>query len=268
MQDRAHAAEIRQRQESLRHKRRLAQVQHRRRLRLAIAFGVLCVIVACVVIVVIAGGSTERIGDQSMLLNNVRSPSAPVAVDGEAHPTFARLGDRNLLLPVASADATIIAYQAVSDDRATPITPIGERANANALVRFFRGIFASEPLVRYYVLDGPYGSETTSVLVGAPVGSPVMAPISGAVVAVKEYMLYGKYPDVQIDLRPEQMSGATLSLLFIQDPVVSIGDIVTAGKTQLGNVRACPEDLGANLAVYTHEAGAHVYMQVTEEPVN
>jgi len=236
-------------------------------MRLAAAFGVLCLVVAGIVIAVTASGSTEQVGSQA-LLDGQRAPSAPVAPDGEPHPTFARLGDRNLLLPVESSDATIIAYQAVSDDRAVAMSPIGERANANALVRFFRGIFSSEPLVRYYLLNGPYGEEPTSVMVGAAEGSPVVAPISGSVIAVKEYMLYGKYPDVQIDIRPEQMSAVTVTLLFIEDPVISIGDIVTAGKTKLGNVRACPEDLGRRLTEYTHEAGAHVYMQVTEEPVD
>ena len=72
-------------------------------MRLAVAFGVLCLIVACVVIAVIAGGSTEQVDDQALLLNGERSPSAPVALDGEPHPTFARLGDRNLLLPVVRA---------------------------------------------------------------------------------------------------------------------------------------------------------------------
>jgi hypothetical protein len=235
---------------------------------LAVAFGVLCIVIACIVIAVIAGGSTKQVDDQALLLNGARSPSAPVALEGEPHPTFARLGDRNLLLPVVNTDATIIAYQAVSDERAVAVTPIGEHANANALLRFFRGLLSSQPLVRYYILDGPYGDQPTSILVGARAGSPVTAPISGSIVAVKEYMLYGKYPDVQIDIRPEQMSGVTLSLLFIDEPVISIGDIVTAGKTQLGKVRACPEDLAKNLTVYTHEAGAHVYMQVTEEPVN
>lgn len=268
MQDRAQAAEIRQQDELLRRKRRLERVHHRRRLRLAAVFCVLSLVVAGIVIAVTASGSTEQVTDQALLVNSQRSPSAPVAIDGDAHPTFARLRDRNLLLPVESKYATIIAYQAVSDERAIAVTPIGEHANANALLRFFRGIFSSEPLVRYYILDGPYGQESTSVMIGAPAGSPVTSPISGSVIAVKEYMLYGKYPDVQIDIRPEQMSGVTVSLLFIEDPVISIGDIVTAGRTQLGKVRECPEDLGQSLAIYTHEAGAHVYMQVTEEPVN
>jgi len=267
MQDGAHAARVRS-DEVLRRKRRLARVYRRRRLRLAIGFAVFCLIIAAAVISTSASGSTTKVSEQSLLLNGERPLSAPIAAGGESHPAFARLGDRNLLLPVRASDATIIAYQAITDERAIALTPIGERANANALVRFFRGVFSSEPLVRYYVLDGPGGEDTTSTMVGAPAGSLVSAPISGCVVAVKEYMLYGKYPDVQIDIRPEQTSGVTLSLLFISDPVVSIGDIVTAGKTQLGKVRACPEGLGDKLAAYTHEAGAHVYMQITEEPVN
>jgi hypothetical protein len=254
--------------EVLRRKRRLARVHRRRRIRLAIAFGIFCLIIAVIIIAATAGGSTKRVDDQSVLANGERAQSAPVAGSPESHPAFARVGNRNLLLPVSAGDATIIAYQAVADERALAVTPIGERANANALIRFFRDIFSSEPLVRYYILDSPAGEDTTSVLVGAAEGSPVTAPISGSVVAVKEYMLYGKYPDVQIDIRPEQMSGVRLTLLFISDPAVSIGDIVTAGKTQLGKVRACPKELGDRLAVYTHEAGAHVYMRITEEPVN
>jgi hypothetical protein len=96
----------------------------------------------------------------------------------------------------------------------------------------------------------------------------VTAPISGSVTAVKDYMLFGKYPDVQIDIRPEKTSGTTVTLLFITDPVVSIGDIVTAGKTPLGRVRECPGQLGLNLGAYTHDSGSHVYLQVTEEPVS
>ncbi|NLV72051.1 MAG: hypothetical protein GXY46_05525 [Actinobacteria bacterium] len=85
---------------------------------------------------------------------------------------------------------------------------------------------------------------------------------------VKEYLLYGKYSDVQIDIRPENSSGITVSLLLVSDPTVSIGEVVTAGKTQLGKVRECPEELGQTLALYTHDCGAHVHMQVLEEPVN
>jgi hypothetical protein len=268
MQEGVHAAEMQRRDESFRRKRRLATVYRRRRVRFALGFAVVCLIIAGIVIAVTTSRTTEQVGTQQLLAGGERSPSAPVAATGVEYPAFARLGDRNLVLPVAADDATIIAYQALSDERAVVLTPIGDQANANALVRFFRGLFSSDPAVRYYLLAGTGGDDTTSVMVGAPAGSPVIAPISGVVSAVKEYLLYGKYTDVQVDIRPDKTSGITVSLLFISDPVVSIGDIVTAGKTPLGKVRECPEELGANLAEYTHDSGSHVYLQVTEEPVN
>jgi hypothetical protein len=214
------------------------------------------------------GGSTAQVGTEGLLVSDTPSPSAPVAATGESRPAFARLGDRNLLLPVAARDATIIAYQPVSDERAVSLSPIGEQANSNGLVRFFRGIFSGEPSVRYYLLEGAKGAPTSSVLVGAQSGSPVTSPVSGIVTAIKEYKLYGKYDDVQIDIRPEKTSGITITLLFISNPVISIGEVVSAGKTQLGKVRECPEELGKGLAQYTHDSGSHVYLQVTEEPIS
>jgi len=254
-------------EEILRRKRRQAATYRRRRFRFALGFAVFCLIIAGALIAASAGGSTEQISGQNLLVDSSSSPAAPVTASGEGRPAFARLGDRNLLLPVAAQDATIIAYQPVSDERAVALSPIGEQANANSLVRFFRSIFSGQPSVRYYLLDGQGGEPTGSVLVGAQPGSPVTSPISGVVSGVKEYKLYGKYADVQIDIRPDEMSGTTISLLFVSDPVVSIGEVVTAGKTQLGKVRASPPELGATLAEYTHDSGSHVYLQITEEPV-
>jgi hypothetical protein len=225
-------------------------------------------VVAGIVIAVAAGGSTARVSSDSLAVRSGSSPSAPVAADPASYPAFTRLGDRNLLLPVAAGDATIVAYQPVSDEHAMQFSPIGDQANSNALVRFFRGIFAGEPSVRYHLLPGEGTGATGSILVGAAPGSPVRAPVSGTVTAVKQYKLYGKYDDVQVDIRPEEMSGITITMLFIEDPVVSIGEVVTAGKTALGKVRACPEDLGKQLAAYTHDSGSHVFMQATEELIN
>ncbi len=230
-------------------------------------FGLLCLLVAGIIIATSAGGSTSQVESQNLLVSESQSPSAPVSATGEERPAFARLGDRNLLLPVAARDVTIIAYQPVSDERAVALTPIGDQANANAVVRFFRGIFSGEPSVHYYLLGGEGREPTSSVLVGAQPGSPVTSPVSGIVTAVKTYKLYGKYNDVQIDIRLEEMSGTTISLLFIDEPVVSIGEVITAGKTQLGKVRECPAELGETLAKYTHDSGSHVHLQVTEEPI-
>jgi hypothetical protein len=145
---------------------------------------------------------------------------------------------------------------------------MGEQANSNKLVRFFRGIFSGEPSVHYFLLPGDGGGATGAILVGAPAGSSVTAPISGTVTAVKQYKLYGKYDDVQVDIRPDEMSGITFSMLFVDDPVVTIGEVVTAGKTWIGKVRECPEELGKQLSVYTHDTGSHLFMMATEEPIS
>jgi len=254
--------------EFLRRKRRQAIVYRRRRIRFALGFTLFCLVVAGLVIALSAGGSREQVSAQTLLAGGEPSRLGPVVATGEERPAFARLKDRNLLLPVAARDVTIIAYQPLSDSRAVSLSPIGEQVNANGLVRFFRGLFSGEAAVRYYLLDGDEGEPTSSVLIGAPPGSPVTSPVSGIVTAVKQYKLYGKYDDVQIDIRPEEMSSVTLTLLFIDEPAVTIGEVVTAGKTQLGKVRECPEQLGAALSPYTHDSGSHVYMQATEEPIN
>ena len=252
----------------IRRKRRNETLYRKRRIRFAAGLAVLCLAIAGIIIAVTAGGSTAQIGSQGLLVSSGPSPSAAVAADPETYPAFARIGDRNLLLPVAAGNATIIAYQPVSDDRAVQFSPTGEQANSNALVRFFRGIFAGAPSVRYYLLTGQGSGATGSILVGAAAGSPVRAPVSGTVTAVKQYKLYGKYDDVQIDIRPDEMSGITFSILFVEDPVVSIGEVVTAGKTGLGKVRECPQELGKQLSIYTHDSGSHVFMQATEEPIS
>jgi hypothetical protein len=218
-----------------------------------------------IVIVAAATGDPGRIQAQALGVEGARSALAPVSVTGEDHPAFTRLGDRNLLLPVKADEVTIIAYQPISDERAVALTPIGDKINANAFVRFFRNIFAGEASVRYYQLEGADGPATSSVLVGAAPGTPVFAPLTGVVTRVEEYFLFGRYQDVRIDIRPEKMGGLTVSIMFIEDPAVSIGDSVTAGKTQLGKVRQCPEQVGDVISEYTYDSGSHVILQATGE---
>ena len=263
------SSEIPREDELVRRKRRQETLYRRRRQRFVLGFSIFCLVIAGIVIAVVtAHSSTAQVSTQGLLVSSERSPSAAVTATGENRPAFTRLGDRNLLLPVAARDVTIIAYQPVSDEGAVQFSPVGDQANCNSLVRFFRGIFAGQPAVRYYLLPGDGSGATGSILVGAAPGCPVTAPISGTVTAIKQYKLYGKYDDVQVDIRPEEMSGVTLSMLFIDEPVVSIGEVVTAGKTQLGKVRECPVELGKQLSVYTHDSGSHVFMQATEEPIS
>lgn len=254
--------------QALQRKKQKAALYRQRRVRFLLAAVAVCVLLAVVISVsVSASQNSGQLAPEDLLAGGTKSPTAPILTSGEDRPAFARFEDRNLLLPVSAADATIIAYQPVSDTRAIALTPIGQKANANALVRFFRRLFSSDPAIRYYQLPGADNEPTTSVLIGAQPDTPVTSPVSGVVIRVREYLLFGKYEDVQIDIRPEEMGGTVVTLLFINDPAVTIGERVEAGKTLLGKVRKCPEEVGSVLSAYTHDSGSHVNLQVFEEPV-
>lgn len=268
MHDQATANNSVRRANTLMRKRRPASAYRRRRICFGAGFAAVCVLVVVAVLALLAGGTTERVNASRLMAGESPSGSVAVSGTGQAKPAFARLSDRDILLPIASKDVTIIAYQPISNDRAVSLTPIGEQTNSNRVVRFVRGIFSSEQNIRYYLIPGSGGSATSSVLIGAAAGSAVSAPVSGVVTAVKQYKFYGRYDDVQIDIRPEETSGTTVSLMFIDNVAVSIGDVVSAGETQLGEVRQCPKELSAVLSKYTHDSGSHVHMIVTQNPIS
>ncbi|MCZ7664255.1 MAG: M23 family metallopeptidase [Thermoleophilia bacterium] len=215
----------------------------------------------------LADRSSAQVDEGRLLVADAASPASPVDAKGPQHPVFARLDGLNLSLPVLAGDATIIAYHPLGDERTVALTPIGSQINGGVVSRSIGRVFSGESSTRYYILKGSGRSaaDTASVDVGAPADAPITSPVSGVVTGVKEYRLYGKYDDIQIDIRPKGISGVTLSLLFVKDPVVTIGQTLDEGKTQLGKVRAAQGDLGERLATLTHDSGSHVHIQVTRD---
>ena len=128
----------------------------RRRVRFIVGFAAACVLLTVIIVVAVAASrNSGQLSPEQQLAGGTRSPTAPIAASTQDRPAFARFGGRNiLLLPVAVADATIIAYQPVSDTKAVALTPIGQRVNVNGFVRFFRDLFTGTPSMRYYQLSG------------------------------------------------------------------------------------------------------------------
>ncbi|GAB4253313.1 MAG: hypothetical protein Kow00129_14300 [Thermoleophilia bacterium] len=210
-------------------------------------------------------GPTSQVTSQQLLVPQT-AEAAPVQTE-EVYPVFAKLEDRNLVLPVAASRATIIAYGASSNEAAVPLEPLGSQVNGGVVSRGLERVFSGESTIKYYLLgsEGRSVCKTGTVAVGAAPGTPVMSPVNGTVTGVRAYMLYGKYEDVQIDIRPEGLGDLTVSLLLIEEPVVNIGQTVTAGKTQLGKVRAPQGDIGERLTEFTHDSGSHLHMEVTRD---
>lgn len=220
-----------------------------------------------------ANGSTARVNEQELLVKEEPGSTSPVEASGMEHPVFTRIvtpnAQRNMLLPIAAKDSTIIAYHGTGNDDALPFTPIGSKINGGFISDLLEGMFSGSAPVRYYLLgdQDDRGVETAAVDVGAAPGTPLSSPISGQITGVKSYLLHGKYEDVQVDIRPEGLSGVTLSLLFIAEPTVSMGQTVEAGKTQIGKVREAQGELGNLLAARTHDSGSHVHLEMARTPV-
>lgn len=252
---------------AVRHERRRRVIVRRRRVRFVSLFVLFTLAMGAYVVMSLANSTAAQVPEAELLAADQISTVNPVDAAGAQHPVFSRLGDTNLVLPVPAQDATIIAYLPLSDEGAESFTPVGEQVNGGVVSRSIEAVFAGDASVRYYILrgSGRVVTETGAVDVGAPPGTPITSPVSGVVVAVKTYKLYGKYDDVQVDIRPEGTSGLTLSVLLLEDPAVCIGQTVDEGKTQLGKVRAPQGDLGERLAELTHDEGSHVHLQVTKD---
>lgn len=77
--------------------------------------------------------------------------------------------------------------------------------------------------------------------ISVPEGEEVVAPVSGEVVEVGHYALYGRYPDVRIRIVPDGHPDLVVSLLHVSDPTVTAGDTVAAGETPVaGTATAFP----------------------------
>jgi hypothetical protein len=250
-------------QRERRYRRRRVVVRQRRR-RFVILTLLIALAATVYTVTELVDRSTAQVTDADLLVTEQRPADGPVDPNGPTHPVFARIVDKNLVLPVTARDATIIAYQPLVDERGVPLTPSGAQINGSIVSRSIARVFSGDSSIRYHVMEGDERSlsSTGSVDVGAAPGTPIVAPVSGVVKGVSEYMLYGKYEDYQVDIAPDGVSDATVTLLFVEDPAVTIGQTVEAGKTQIGLVREAAGELGKRLGEYTHDSGSHVHIQV------
>lgn len=105
----------------------------------------------------------------------------------------------------------------------------------------------------------------TSIDVGAAAGTVVRSPVTGTVVLVKDYDLYGEVPDIEIHIQPDGRPDLDVVLIHTTDPLVKAGDKVEAGVTEISHVRDIAKDLDdVQLAFYTPEddPGNHTHVQV------
>lgn len=80
---------------------------------------------------------------------------------------------------------------------------------------------------------GRSGAPTSAVDIALPEGAAVHAPVTGTVVEVADYSLYGRTPDVLVTIAPEGREDLLVEVFHVEDPQVEPGDQVEAGVTPL-----------------------------------
>lgn len=105
----------------------------------------------------------------------------------------------------------------------------------------------------------------TSIDVGALAGTTVISPVTGTVILVRDYMLYGEVPDIEIHIQPDGYDNWDCVLIHTTDPLVKEADRVEAGVTEISHVRDIEKDLtDVQLGFFTPDGvgGNHTHVQM------
>ena len=179
---------------------------------------------------------------------------------------LARIGDLELLIP--SPRTTLVGFHESFNAAAVELTPATTPTHDHG----------SKPLPD--VLDdasaqagivlpsrGRAGAATSAVDIAVPAGEPVVAPLSGEVVAVSPYFLYGKHPDVRIDIIPEGRPDLRVVFVHVSDVTVEPGDAIVAGETIIaGSATTLPFESQIDRFVREARGAAtpHVHIEVNQ----
>jgi len=214
-----------------------------------------------------AAASTTETSTQDTVVKAVNRPR-------NATPYFASYKKLKLRLPVSVQDLTEVGFHQASyayalhmdtplptadnseakKDKSTHRDPAKQSTEPDAkLIGEALEMWRSRP-----------GKPDTAADVGADPGSPVYSPVTGTVVKVKEFMLYGKYPDYEIHIQPLGYPTVDCVLIHVDDVTCEPGDRVVAGMTRIAAVRKLDRRVGPQLRSYTKNGGHHTHIQIND----
>lgn len=118
--------------------------------------------------------------------------------------------------------------------------------------------------LEYIVTDtrGRETSATSAADVVLPRGANVFAPVTGIVTGLRRYRLYNRYPDVRVEITPDQAPHRRVVLLHLDAVGVHRGQQVEASVTRIGSVRGFPFE--SQVDRYIRGRYPHVHMEVKD----
>ncbi len=198
-------------------------------------------------------------------------------------PVFATYRSLSLRLPVDPGDLTALAFHQASGkdtlamDSLAPDADMAQAAkNKGRVVSSATSGSAESTPALQTVWQGTVlrlwrsnrtGAPDTAADVGADAGSIVYSPVTGTVLQVRAYNLYGKYPDYEIHIKPDGWPEVDVILIHVDDVSVTAGDRVTGGASRVACVRKMSDKIDIQLGGYTPNGGDHVHMQLNRVAV-
>jgi len=187
-------------------------------------------------------------------------------------PIFAAYRSLQLRLPVSVPTLTEVGFHQAAYTYALHMTtPLVEADNSDTKDAHGTGRDAdAQPTGADAVLQGKFirmwrsrpGNPDSATDVGAKPGSDVFSPVSGTVIKIKEYKLYGKYDDYEIHIQPKGWPTIDLVIIHVTDLSVAVGDEVVGGVTRIAAVRKLSDRVNHQLRDYTGDGGDHVHIQL------
>ncbi len=198
---------------------------------------------------------------------------ADASQPGMATKQVAAYGKVKIYSPIAQKDITGILFHQASYETALVMTTKLDEANAEKIstenpmrvnAKQTDGTWADAEALHLY-RSAETTAMDTSLDVGAKAGTTIYAPVTGTVVLVKKYKLYGYVPDVEIHIQPEGHPELDMVMIHQKDAQVKAGDEVVAGTTPVSSVRDIAKDLtDVQLSFYTEgdDPGNHSHIQM------
>lgn len=207
-------------------------------------------------------------GRGSALIRGASTPAAP------ATPIFASYKSIDLRLPVPLEDLTEVGFHQASYSYARHLKSAMPAADMKAakknkgtgrdLSLQESGKDAKLTGTSLVMWRSRPGKPDTAVDVGAKAGSPVLAPVTGTVVKVKRYKLYGQHDDYELHIQPEGRPDLDVVMIHIDGLTVKAGDPVVAGLTHIGVIRKLSDRVDHQLGDYTKDGGDHTHVQIND----
>lgn len=156
----------------------------------------------------------------------------PDAAEVAGTSPMARVGALELSLPAPAP--LVVGYHEAAHVSATGMVPVGTLQDDRNTTR--TSLPPDDPAgVAYLVLTsrGRAAGPTSAVDVVLPEGQLLVSPVTGTVVDVRDYQLYGTHADLRIEIVPDLRPDLRLVLIHIDGSRVSVGDRVVGGVTPI-----------------------------------